>query len=106
MDIEIIPKPMHISVVKINNLMKLYKDHTNTGKWIKKKPRIDINTCTIMNHVVAVPFSQYRISHFNTNINEYFNKRKLKRENQNIGFLLSFFFFGKTYCYRKTKHIE
>lgn len=93
MDIEIIPKPMHISVVKINNLMKLYKDHTNTGKWIKKKikTRIDINTCTIMYHAVAVPFSQYRISNFNTNINEYFNKRKLKRENQKIGGFLLFF---------------
>lgn len=95
MDKEIIPKPMHISVVKIfENLMKLYKDHTNTGKWIKKKPRIDINTCTIMYHAVAVPFSQYRISNFNTNINEYFNKRKSKRENQNIGF----------FCFLLAKH--
>lgn len=60
--------------------MKVYKDHASTGKLIQKmKTRHDINTYSIMYHSVAVPFPQVRMSNFNTDINEYFNTRKMKK---------------------------
>lgn len=60
--------------------MKVYKDHASTGKLIQKmKTRQDINTYSIMYHSVAVPFPQVRMSNFNTDINEYFNTRKMKK---------------------------
>lgn len=60
--------------------MKVYKDHASTGKLIQKmKTRHDINTYSIMYHSVAVTFPQVRMSNFNTDINEYFNTRKMKK---------------------------
>lgn len=57
--------------------MKVYKHHANTGKLIQEmKTRQNINTYSIMYHSVAVPFPQYRMSNFNTDINECFNTRK------------------------------
>lgn len=64
--------------------MKVYKDHASTGKLIQKmKTRHDINTYSIMYHSVAVPFPQVRMSNFNTDINEYFNTRKMKKKQNN-----------------------
>lgn len=57
-------------------IMKLYQDRANTGTLIETiKTREDINTCTMMYHSVTVPFSQFRISNFNTDIDEYLNTR-------------------------------
>lgn len=70
--------------------MKVYKDHASTGKLIQKmKTRHDINTYSIMYHSVAVPFPQVRMSNFNTDINEYFNTRKMKKNKT----IKHFFFF-------------
>lgn len=58
------------------------------GSGLKKKTRKEINTCTMMYHSVTVPFSQFRIPNFNTDIDEYSNKKGLKIQKQ-----INVFFF-------------
>lgn len=85
--------------------MKLYTDHTNTGKLIEDMETRK-NTWTMVYYSVTIQSSQNRMSNFNTDIEEYLSTKKKKPQVIGFCFILQNILLLQTKAYWKKKKLK